>query len=173
MNSEFIIQVNESDEEIGTIEKLEAHQKGVLHRAFSIFIFNSKKELLIQKRAKNKYHSGGLWTNTCCSHPHPQEPIEKTLESKLMQEMGIKATFSHQFHFIYRCEFENQLIEHELDHVYFGFTDDKPQPNPEEAEDWKYVNMDDLKMDINSKPNDYTVWLQICFERVYELWKEI
>lgn len=173
MDKELIIEVDSLDNEIGAIEKMEAHQKGVLHRAFSIFIFNSKKELLLQKRAKNKYHSGGLWTNTCCSHPHPSVPIEKTLEEKLMQEMGLKPPLQHQFHFIYRCEFDNHLIEHELDHVYFGFTDELPNPNPEEADDWKYMNMEDLKVDLYSHPDKYTVWLQICFTQVYELWKEL
>lgn len=166
---EFIIEVDENDTEIGKIEKLEAHQKGVLHRAFSVFIFNSKNELLLQKRAASKYHSGGLWTNTCCSHPNFGEKMEDAIQRKLFQEMGLTCETQFQFHFIYKTEFQNGLIENELDHVYFGITNDLPQLNLDEAEDWKYISLTELDKEINLSPNHFTFWLKYCLPKVIEM----
>lgn len=168
----FIIEVDTDDREIGKIEKMQAHREGRLHRAFSVFIFNSHGELLLQKRADEKYHSGGLWTNTCCSHPEFGEDLEKAVERRLQEEMGLKASTQKVFHFIYRASLDKGLVEHELDHVFFGTTDEKPVLNPAEASEWKYMNIDDLRNDIHEFPDKYTVWLQICFERVYQEFKD-
>lgn len=164
---ERVILVDENDKEIGSEEKIKAHEDGgKLHRAFSVFIFNSKGEMLLQKRAGSKYHFGGLWTNTCCSHPHSDEPIEKTVHEKLKQEMGFDTELKEAFTFIYRAEFGNGLTEHELDHVFIGKFDGEPQPNPEEADDWKWVNVEELQRDIKENPDNYTPWFRIALERV-------
>lgn len=164
---ERVVLVDENDKEIGSEEKIKAHEDGgKLHRAFSVFIFNSKGELLLQKRAVSKYHFGGLWTNTCCSHPHPDEPIEKTVHEKLKQEMGFDTELKEVFTFIYRAEFDNGLTEHEFDHVFIGKFDGEPQPNPEEADDWKWVNVEELQRDVKENPDIYTPWFKIALERV-------
>lgn len=166
-NEERVILVDENDNEIGSEEKMKAHEDGgKLHRAFSIFIFNSKGELLLQKRAASKYHFGGLWTNACCSHPHPGEPIEKTVHDKLKQEMGMDTGLEEAFTFIYRAEADNGLTEHELDHVFIGRFDGEPEPNPEEADDWKWIGIGELQKDIKENPDEYTPWFKIAFERV-------
>jgi isopentenyl-diphosphate delta-isomerase len=171
MIDSFIIKVDENDQELGKIEKMQAHEMGVLHRAFSVFIFNSKGELMLQQRATSKYHSGGLWTNTCCSHPEFGENLEDAIDRRLMQEMGLKCETKKVFQFIYRAELDKNLIEHELDHVFFGKSDDLPKLNLEEASNWKYIQMDDLNNEINEFPDRFTVWLQICFGRVFEEYK--
>lgn len=168
MSDIFIIKVDENDNELGKIEKMQAHQEGVLHRAFSVFIFNEKGELILQKRSDSKYHSGGLWTNTCCSHPEFGEKLEDAVKRRLKEEMGLACDSKKVFQFIYRSKLENNLIEHELDHVFFGRTNSFPVLNLEEASEWKYVEMDDLKNEISEFPERFTVWLQICFERVYQ-----
>jgi isopentenyl-diphosphate delta-isomerase len=166
---ERVILVDENDNEIGTEEKMKAHQNGgKLHRAFSIFIFNSKGELMLQKRAKSKYHFGGLWTNTCCSHPRSGEPLEKTARDKLKQEMGFETSLEEMFTFIYKATSENGLTEHELDHVLTGRFDDEPKPNPEEADDWKWVSLNELQNDVNENPDNYTPWFKIALNRVIE-----
>lgn len=172
MNESFIIEVDTEDRELGKIEKMLAHREGRLHRAFSVFIFNSEGQLLLQKRANEKYHSGGLWTNTCCSHPAYGEELDQAVERRLFEEMGLKAVTRKVFHFIYRATLDHGLIEHELDHVFFGATDEHPVLNPSEASEWKYIDMEDLRNDIHEFPEKYTVWLQICFERVYQEFKE-
>ncbi|MDQ3101337.1 MAG: isopentenyl-diphosphate Delta-isomerase, partial [Bacteroidota bacterium] len=141
---EQVVLVNEQDEEIGTMPKLEAHQKGVLHRAFSIFIFNDDGELLLQRRAKDKYHSAGLWSNTCCSHPRSGEALEIAAVRRLREEMGMEVPLQHRTSFIYHAEFENGLKEHELDHIFFGRSMKDPNPDPAEVADWKYVNAEQL-----------------------------
>lgn len=158
---EEVILVNEQDEAIGTMEKIEAHQKGVLHRAFSIVLFNSKGELLLQKRATGKYHSGGLWTNTCCSHPLPGEEMSEAAARKLMQEMGIRTplTFSHKF--LYQTSLDNGLTEHEYDHVFIGHYDNSPSLNAKEAEDWKFSSLKDIQLDIQLHPHSYTYWFRL------------
>lgn len=162
---DLLILVDENDNEIGLMEKLPAHKEGRLHRAFSVFIFNSNDELLLQQRADNKYHSAGLWTNTCCSHPIDGEPINVTIKKRLREEMGIECDTHFQFSFIYKTEFENGLTEHEFDHVYFGRCDDFPVINPLEAKDWKYISLDKLQQDISENPNDYSAWLKICLPK--------
>ncbi len=158
---EKIILVNESDIEIGTMEKMEAHRRGVLHRAFSVMLFNSNGELLLQKRARNKYHSGGLWTNTCCSHPLPQETIEEAAKRRLKQEMGIDLQPTFAFKFIYKSNLDKNLIEHEYDHVFTGVFDGLPEINEDEVEDWKFMNLDSLRKDIKLSPDNYTAWFKI------------
>ncbi|MDY0907321.1 isopentenyl-diphosphate Delta-isomerase [Pedobacter sp. CFBP9032] len=168
---ELVILVDTNDSPIGQMEKLEAHQKGELHRAFSIFIFNTKGELLLQQRALDKYHSGGLWTNTCCSHPRPGEDNLAAANRRLKEEMGMKANLTPAFSFTYRAEFESGLIEHEYDHVFFGKSDLLPVINKEEVEQYKYINLDTLKQELLLYPDHYTPWLNICLEKVIEQFK--
>lgn len=161
---EHVILVDEEDREIGTMEKLEAHQKGRLHRAFSVLIFNSKGEILLQKRAQGKYHSAGLWTNTCCSHPLPGESMEKAIRRKLMQEMGFETTAEFAYKFLYRTQLSNLLIEHEYDHVYIGTFDGKPEVNPSEVESWRYISMDQLREEVKAHPERFTFWFKQILE---------
>ena len=169
---DLLILVDEEDNEIGLMEKLSVHQSGALHRAFSVFIFNSKGELLLQQRADDKYHSAGLWTNTCCSHPVNGEEIKSTIQKRLKEEMGIECETAFQFRFIYKSEVGNGLTEHELDHVYFGKSDELPVPNILEAKDWKYISLDNLQKAIQQNPKDYTIWLKICLHEVIKKVKQ-
>lgn len=155
-----VILVDHNDNEVGSMEKIEAHKKGLLHRAFSIFLFNSKGEVLLQKRALTKYHSGGLWTNTCCSHPVIHENIEITAKRKLLHEMGIEAPINFSHKFIYKTLL-GDLTEHELDYVFFGTFDGTPNANPEEVEDWKFISIENLYDDIKRHPENYTSWFKI------------
>ena len=164
-----VILVNEKDEEIGTMEKLEAHRQGLLHRAFSVFIFNSKGEMLLQRRAVEKYHSGGLWTNACCSHPRPGESIEGAAKRRLKEEMGMECELRKEFYFIYQIDFENGLQEHELDYILIGFCDDFPKPDPGEVGEWKYLSSALIEKDINLNPLSYTEWFKLVFKKVVEL----
>ena len=143
------------------MDKMEGHVKGALHRAFSVIIYNSKGEMLIQKRAKEKYHSGGLWSNACCSHPKPGEKIEDAVKRRIREELNIELnpTFSHKF--TYRVTFPNNLIEHELDHVYIGTFDGEPTANKNEIEDWKFIGTEELKKDIEKNPSHYSHWFKI------------
>lgn len=166
---ENVILVNELDEPIGEMEKMEAHEKGLLHRAFSVFIFNDQNELLLQKRASSKYHSGGLWSNSCCSHPRNGETVVEAGERRLTEEMGFTVPLNAVFSFIYKAELDNSLTEHELDHVLIGRYNDAPNINPEEVEDWDYVNLDALAEDMNQLPENYTEWFKIVFGRVREV----
>jgi isopentenyl-diphosphate delta-isomerase len=163
-----VILVNEFDEEIGSMEKLEAHQKGLLHRAFSVFVFNSKKELLLQKRALGKYHSEGLWTNTCCSHPSPNETIENAAVRRLKEEMGYSCTVIKTFSFIYDVALDNELIEHELDHVVIGISDENPVLNPAEASDFDWKSIDSIKNEMDLFPENYTSWFKIILNEHYD-----
>lgn len=165
---EQVVLVNTLDQAQGTMEKMAAHRKGVLHRAFSVFILNSKGDLLLQQRAHNKYHSGGLWTNTCCSHPREGELVIDAGIRRLKEEMGMHCQLAKGFDFIYRSEFSDGLIEHEFDHVLFGRSDLPPSPNPEEVADTKYVRFDSLRADMSAHPERYTTWFRICFERAAE-----
>ena len=162
-----VILVDEKDMPVGTMEKMEAHVKGALHRAISVFIFNSKGELLLQQRAIDKYHSPGLWTNTCCSHPAPGESILDAAERRLYEEMGIKCPLQHIFHFIYKASFDNGLTENELDHIFVGFTDELPAPNPAEAASWKYASPSDIIADLEKYPEIYTVWFRMLAQQVF------
>ena len=165
---EYVILVDENDNELGLMEKMEAHEKGVLHRAFSVFVFNGKGEVMLQQRAFEKYHSGGLWTNTCCSHPRKGETVLEAAHRRMEEEMGFDCELEEQFHFIYNRKLDKGLTEHELDHVVFGKFDGIPNLNPEEVADYKWVNMQELKTDISENPNQYTEWFKICFDEVFE-----
>tara|TARA_B100000927_G_scaffold286793_1_gene278796 strand:+ start:43 stop:555 length:513 start_codon:yes stop_codon:yes gene_type:complete len=167
-----VILVDKEDNQVGLMQKLEAHQKGLLHRAFSVFIFNSEYKLLLQKRAISKYHSGGLWTNTCCSHPREGEDIIDAANRRLSEEMGIKTSLRKVFEFTYRAELDNNLIENEFDHVLYGVYDHDPILNKEEAEDFKWVDMETLKSDISANSDKYTVWFKIAFDYFYNYLKK-
>lgn len=165
---EHVILVDQEDHQKGTMDKMEAHLFGVLHRAFSVFIFNSKGELLLQQRALNKYHSAGLWTNTCCSHPRPGEHTLDAAHRRLMEEMGMTCNLDYGFHFTYKASFSNDLTEHEYDHVFFGQSDVLPQPNPTEVAAFRYISIDALKEDLEKEPEQYSAWLNICFNKMVE-----
>lgn len=166
--NEFLILVDEHDKPWGKLEKDQVHQLGLLHRAFSVFIFNSKGELLLQQRAEGKYHSAGLWTNTCCSHPRFGEEINDAVERRLEEEMGLRCKTQFIFSFIYESKFENGLTEHEFDHVYYGVSDDVPKPNLSEVSHWKYVDLPSLEKDLATSPEKYTVWLKICLPKLIQ-----
>lgn len=167
---EHVILVDPQDREIGTMEKIEAHEKALLHRAFSIFIFNTNGELLLQQRAAHKYHSPLLWTNTCCSHPRPEEDTLSAANRRLNEEMGLTSSLKHAFHFIYNTPFDNGLTEHELDHVFIGITDTAPQLNREEVEDYRYLALDALSDEMTQHPENFTSWFNICFPKVKEFY---
>lgn len=167
MDKEYVILVDENDNDIGVMEKLQAHQEGKLHRAFSIFIFNDKNELLLQQRAISKYHSGGLWTNTCCSHPRPNETVKDAANRRLYEEMGMSCDLQIKTNFIYKTPFDNGLTEHELDYVLTGITNQNPTLNKEEVESYKWQSISDIKKDIISNPGQYTSWFKIALEKVF------
>lgn len=162
---EYIIAVDKYDNELGPIEKMEAHYKGILHRAFSIFIFNSNNELLLQKRNKTKYHSPGLWTNTCCSHPRYDEKLEDATYRRLKEEMGFTCELKEIFNFLYKVNFEDNLIENEYDHVFIGIFNGKIIPNKNEVEDFKWVSINEIKLDIINNPHSYTFWFKGILEK--------
>ena len=172
MSIEKVILVDENDNQVGVMPKLEAHQKGLLHRAFSVFIFNSKYELLLQKRASSKYHSGGLWTNTCCSHPREGEEILDAAKRRLIEEIGIDTSLRKVHDFIYKAELDNDLTEHEFDHVLYGIYNEDPIINKDEADDFKWIDMDSLNEDIKTNGNNYTIWFKIAFEYFYNYLKK-
>lgn len=162
-----VILVDKQDKQIGLMPKLEAHEKGLLHRAFSIFVFNSRGEWLLQKRAFEKYHTPGLWSNACCSHQVDGEDEEMGLNRRLKEEMGLNIdTFHKAFQFVYRAELDNDLIEHELDHVYFANSDDEPSPNPHEVCEWKYISPQDLREEVAKTPHMYTPWFKLLIDPV-------
>lgn len=164
---EQVILVNEKDEPIGLMGKMEAHEKGLLHRAFSVFVFNSKQEVLLQQRAACKYHSPNLWTNTCCSHPRAGETNQQAGERRLQEEMGLQVPLREVFSFIYKAPFDNGLTEHEYDHVLIGYSDAQPQINPEEVASWKWLSLEAIREDILQAPERYTAWFKIIFEEFY------
>jgi len=165
---EEVILVDENDNTIGTMEKMEVHEKGILHRAFSVFVLNNKNELLIQRRAESKYHSAGLWTNTCCSHQRIGESSIQAGQRRLFEEMGFRTSLQKLFSFIYKTSFDNGLIEHEFDHVLLGFSNDKPKINSSEVDDYKWVSLELLNEDLALRPEKYTAWFLIIFERFYK-----
>ena len=167
MIEENVILVNEKDEQIGLMPKLEAHEKAVLHRAFSVFILNHKNQIMLQQRANHKYHSPMLWTNTCCSHQREGETNLQAGNRRLMEEMGIQTELKELFHFIYKAPFDNGLTEHELDHVMIGYFDNNPAINPEEVASWKWMEMEAVKKDMLLNSDIYTVWFKIIFEEFY------
>jgi len=165
---EYVVLVDNNDNAIGTMEKQQAHVEGVLHRAFSIFIFNSENKLLLQKRASSKYHCGGLWTNSCCSHPRENELILDAANRRLQEEMGMQCELKPLFNFIYKAEFENGLTEHEYDHVFAGQSDQIPELNTEEVEDYRYIGLEELQTEIKVSPQNFTPWFLIALDRVSE-----
>lgn len=167
MIEEKVILVNEKDEPIGLMPKMEAHEKALLHRAFSVFILNSKNEIMLQQRAAQKYPSPLLWTNTTCSHQREGETNIEAGNRRLMEEMGIKTNLKELFSFIYKAPFDNGLTEHELDHVMIGYYNDEPNINREEAESWKWMAIDYVRDDMKKNPGLYTVWFRIIFEEFY------
>lgn len=165
--------VNTSGRTIGTMDKMAAHKSGMLHRAFSVFVFNSKGQLLLQQRAFDKYHSGGLWTNTCCSHPKLGEFTLDAAHRRLQEEMGMDCELTELFQFSYRHEFENGLIENEYDHVFMGVSDELPLPNPAEVAGFKYMDTDLLLFELFEQPDQYTAWFKICLEQLLEIYYQI
>ncbi len=171
--TENVILVDDQDNPIGLMPKMEAHVLGRLHRAFSVFVFNSKGELLLQQRAYDKYHSGGQWTNTCCSHPRSGEETIDAAKRRLMEEMGMQCAISHIFSFQYKAEVSEGIIENEFDHVFFGVSDNLPEINPSEVSAYKYVDMNTLGDELKRNPDTYSAWLNICFVRVMEYYVKI
>lgn len=166
MNKRVVL-VDEDDNEVGTEEKLKAHLGGgKLHRAFSIFIFNSRKEMLVQRRHEKKYHSPGMWANACCSHPSPGESLEQAVHKRLKEEMGFDCKLKEVFSFIYRGKVGKGLVEHELDHVFIGEHDGEPKPDPEEISEWKWVGLKELREDVKKHPGKYACWFKIALDRV-------
>lgn len=166
---EKVILVDEMDNEIGLMPKTEAHKKALLHRAISVFIFSSNGKWLLQRRALTKYHSGGLWTNACCTHPLPNESNTDAANRRLKQEMGMSVSLKELFSFTYKETLDNELTEHELDHVFIGTTDLTPNINADEVAEYKYISYDDLIHDIQNNPSNYTVWFKKIIERVHSL----
>ena len=161
---EFVVLVNEKDQKLGRMEKQQAHVAGLLHRAFSVFVFNSKGELLLQQRAESKYHSPLLWTNTCCSHPREEESYLEAAHRRLKEEMGFDCELEEKFHFIYKAQLGENLFEHELDHVFTGYYDGEFQINREEVQDFQWISMEDLRNDMKNHPEKYTIWFRIIFD---------
>jgi isopentenyl-diphosphate delta-isomerase len=172
MEEENVILVNQNDEQIGLMPKMEAHQKAVLHRAFSVFVLNDKNEIMLQQRASQKYHSPLLWTNTCCSHQREGETNIQAGSRRLFEEMGFETGLKELFHFIYKAPFDNGLTEHELDHVMIGYYNDQPKINPDEVESWKWMSIEDVAKDIQLQPEIYTVWFKIIFDEFYHFLEE-
>ncbi|MEN8124887.1 MAG: isopentenyl-diphosphate Delta-isomerase [Bacteroidota bacterium] len=169
MIEEQVILVNKNDEQIGLMPKMEAHERALLHRAFSVFIFNDKGELLLQQRAANKYHSPSLWTNTCCSHQRNGESNVNAGKRRLQEEMGFSCDIKEIFSFIYKAPFDNGLTEHELDHVMIGYYNKDPNINKEEVEHYKWMTLENVKNDIKTHPERYTEWFKIIFKESYEI----
>ena len=170
---EKVILVDEADNAIGEMEKMEAHIKGVLHRAFSVFVLDGNNRLLLHRRALEKYHSPGLWTNTCCSHPRSGESVGQAAHRRMQEEMGFDCPLDAVFTFIYRAKFDNGLTEHELDHVLIGFSDDIPYPNPEEVHEYKWMPLPEIAKDIRDHPEIYTVWFRIALNKVTDYLNKI
>ena len=168
MKEEQVVLVNEKDEKIGLMPKQEAHVKGVLHRAFSVFIFNSKNELMLQQRAFEKYHTPGLWANTCCSHQRDGESSIEAGKRRLMEEMGFTTDLKETTTFIYKAPFDNGLTEHELDHILVGSYEADPKINPEEVASWKWMDLEEVRDDIKNNPDIYTPWFKIIFDKFYQ-----
>lgn len=162
--TEFVVLVTPEDQVTGLMEKQQAHIEGVLHRAFSVFVFNDKGDVLLQQRAAHKYHTPTLWANTCCSHPRENESYEQAAHRRLQEEMGFDCQLEHRFHFIYHAEFDNGLIEHELDHVFTGYYNGDVTPDPDEVMAYQWISPEDLKRDIQETPEKYTAWFKMILE---------
>lgn len=172
MQEENVILVNEKDEQIGLMPKMEAHEKALLHRAFSVFIFNDENKLMLQQRAHSKYHSPGLWTNTCCSHQREGENNIEAGKRRLEEEMGFSTELQDTISFIYKAPFDNGLTEHEYDHILVGNYNDDPILNPEEAADFKWLTLEEVKEDMKLHPHMYSAWFKIIFEKYYQTIKQ-
>jgi isopentenyl-diphosphate Delta-isomerase len=170
--TEYVILVDENDQAIGICEKMEAHEKGLLHRAFSVFVFNDKGEMLLQRRALSKYHSPGLWTNTCCSHPRENESVEEAAHRRLKEEMGFDCQLEEVFSFTYNAAFSNGLIEHEFDHVLIGKYDSSPLLNTEEAAEYKWISIKEVLREAEENPNNFTEWFKIILPKLVEHLKD-
>ena len=168
MIEEKVILVNEKDEPIGLMPKMEAHEKGLLHRAFSVFVFNDKNELMLQQRALSKYHSPGLWTNTCCSHQREGESNIEAGKRRLQEEMGFTTDLKDTMAFIYKAPFDNGLTEHEFDHILVGNFNDVPNLNPQEVSAWKWMKLEAVQKDMQIHPERYTEWFKIIFDKYYQ-----
>ena len=166
--TEYVVLVDELDNKVGLMEKMEAHINPTLHRAFSIFIFNSKNEILLQQRALSKYHTPGLWTNTCCSHPRDGESLHDATKRRLQEEMGMQCELKEAFSFIYKADVMQGLVEHEFDHVFIGTSDDLPIINKDEVESFRYDTVENIKADIERNPQNYTAWFKIAFDKLLE-----
>ena len=164
----MVILVNQENEQLGTMPKMEAHEKGVLHRAFSVFVMNPDGEIMLQQRAAHKYHSPSLWTNTCCSHQREGESNVEAGVRRLREEMGFETELKELFSFVYKAEFDNGLTEHELDHVMLGHYSEAPEINPDEVASWKWMSPEDIKADIARHPESYTAWFKIIFDKFYD-----
>ncbi len=169
----ILILVDEHNNITGYEKKLKVHQDGLLHRAFSIFVVNEEGQLMLQKRAIEKYHSGGLWANTCCSHPLKGENKEETIHERLVEEMGFDCGLEELFKFTYRAELDNDLVEYELDQVYIGHYEMDPVPNPAEVCDWKWIDIEFLKEDLENSPDKYVYWLKAAFPEFYGYYKKL
>ena len=168
MTTTEVILVDADDRELGVMEKMEAHRQGLLHRAFSIFIFDSKGRMLLQQRAAGKYHGGLLWTNACCSHPYPGEKVEDAATRRLKEELGFVTPLKKIFAFTYRAEVENNLVEHEFDHVFAGSYEAEMHPNPEEVAAVRYADLPSIQKELESRPEQFTTWFRIAFPKVME-----
>lgn len=166
MNADHVILVDADDAPVGTAEKLAAHRTGRLHRAFSVLVLNQRDELLLQRRARGKYHSGGLWSNTCCSHPRPGESTLEAAHRRLREEMGFDCPLSTACSFVYRADVGNGLIEHEYDHIFLGRLDATPEPDPREVEEWRWVSLPELRRDLARRPGRYTFWFRVVLEEL-------
>jgi isopentenyl-diphosphate Delta-isomerase len=169
---QMVVLVDENDKETGQMDKMEAHRKGVLHRAISVFVFNKNGEMLLQQRAAGKYHGALLWSNTCCSHPLPEESPGDAAVRRLNEEMGITIPLQFMFSFLYKANVENGLIEHELDHVFAGYFDGDIQPDPSEVASYQFKSIDDIQRELKSHPEKYTQWFRIIFEDVNRWYRE-
>ena len=167
-----VILVDVNNRQTGVMGKMEAHEKGFLHRAFSVFIFNTKGEMLLQQRAMSKYHSGGLWTNACCSHPYPEEDTIKAVQRRLNEELGFETSVEKIFDFVYKTDFDNGLTEHEFDHVFAGVYDGKINFNKAEVMDICYIDLQEISHSLQTHPQKYTAWFHLAFPKIKNLWNE-
>lgn len=170
VDTSHVVLVDEHDQQIGTMEKMEAHRSGMLHRAFSIFLFNAKGHMLLQQRAMDKYHSPGLWTNACCSHPLPGELVAAAAQRRVQEELGISPSFEPGFQFTYRAELANELVEHEFDHVFFGRWDGGLKPDPAEVMNTRWISIDEMQSEVANAPERFTAWLLVCWPQVLAHW---
>jgi len=169
MERNKVVLVNEDDFALAEMDKMQAHREGKLHRAFSVFIFNLKGEMLIHQRANHKYHGAGLWTNACCSHPQWNERVKESAKERLQFEMGMSCDLEHLFSFIYKATVENGLMEYEYDHVFVGYTDAEPVPNILEVQNYKWIAPEELLKQVAAQPQDFTYWFRVALEKVMDL----